>query len=121
MEYQEQAGSEALENHKAFFLDANRGVLSIPIFDRTESQSEFYDSIGGWHGFYVYELDSRKGFELQGTIMHSQSNNMQHQLGYRSFYIEDSLYTASPSGIKINELDNIKNEINSIRFDHPSN
>lgn len=114
-----QAGSEALGDHKAFFLDASRGVLSIPIHDRTDSRSEFYDSVGDWHGFYVYGLDAGSGFDLQGTIKHSQSSNMQ-QSGYRSFYIGDALYTASPGGIKINEIDNIKNELGSIRFDYPS-
>ncbi|QLH07363.1 beta-propeller domain-containing protein [Nitrosopumilus ureiphilus] len=112
------AGSEALDDHKAFFLDTNRGILSIPIYDKTDTPSE-NNSQNTWNGFYVYGLDPQSGFDLEGKIKHSGSKYVHSQTGYRTFYIGDALYTASPSAIKINALDDIQNEINSIRFDYP--
>ena len=113
-----QTGSEALDDHKAFFLDQTTGILSLPIYDRIDSM-EFSDTQTAWYGFYVYGIDPQDGFELKGKIKHSESERLRSQTGYRSFFIDDALYTSSPSAIMINDLKDINNEINSIRLDHP--
>ncbi|MEK0319681.1 MAG: beta-propeller domain-containing protein, partial [Nitrosopumilus sp.] len=65
--------SEALNNHKAFFFDKTRGVLSIPISGDSKNLNEissskmFAPDYNRWNGFYVFNLDSSDGFILKGT------------------------------------------------------
>ncbi len=110
-------GSAALYNHRAFLFDKARDVLSIPI----EGGAPGAADPGGaaqrdayWYGFYVYGLDTRDGFGLKGTIDHSESADSYLPSGPRSLYIEDVLYTVSADVIKMNDLDDIGNEINSV-------
>ncbi len=55
--------SEALHNHKSFFLDKARGVLSIPIngdsdsLDRMSGSKIIAPDYNRWIGFYVFDLD----------------------------------------------------------------
>ena len=75
-----------------------------------------------WRGFYVLGIDPQHGFTLKGTVEHfkssSDSNGFYPQYGIqgsRSFYIDSVLYTVSINGmIKMNSLDQIDHEINSI-------
>jgi len=77
----------------------------------TEFDEELYPYYDVWNGFYVYGIDTDKGFDFMGKILHDESSN---QMLSRSLYIEDALYTISQSIVKINDLNNIANEINSI-------
>jgi len=116
--------SEALYNHKAFFFDNTKNILSIPISSNTKSLSEISNfkmiapDYNRWNGFYVFDLDSMKGFDLKGTISHSTEDSRYYGIGNsRSFYIEDVLYTVSEKYIKMNSLNNLE-EINSIKFEN---
>jgi len=116
--------SEALHNHKAFFFDKTRGVLSIPISGDSESLNEISSSkmiapeYNRWGGFYVFDLDSSDGFDLKGTVTHSDSDSRYYGMGNaRTFYIDDVLYTASDEYLKMNFFNNLE-EINSIKFEN---
>jgi len=109
--------SAALNDHKAILIDENKSIISIPIngghnvIRPMEIEEELYPYYAVWNGFYVYGIDTDKGFDFMGKIRHDDSSN---QMLSRSLYIEDALYTISESIVKINDLNNIANEINSI-------
>ncbi|MCH8915546.1 MAG: beta-propeller domain-containing protein [Thaumarchaeota archaeon] len=116
--------SEALNNHKAFFFDKTRGVLSIPISGDVESLNEnssskmFAPDYNRWNGFYVFDLDSSDGFNLKGTITHSADDSRYYGMGNaRTFYIDDVLYTASERYLKMNSFNDLE-EINSIKLEN---
>jgi len=116
--------SEALNNHKAFFFDKTRGVLSIPISGDAESLNEnssskmFAPDYNRWNGFYVFDLDSSNGINLKGTVTHSAADSRYYGMGNaRTFYIDDVLYTASEGYLKMNSFNNLE-EINSIKLEN---
>ncbi|MFB5624131.1 MAG: beta-propeller domain-containing protein, partial [Nitrosopumilus sp.] len=115
--------SEALYNHKAFFFDKSRGVLSIPVSGDIKSLKEssgkmFAPEYNRWSGFYVFDLDKSEGFKLKGTVTHSDDSSRYYGMNYaRTFYIDDVLYTASNDYLKMNSFDELK-EINSIKFEN---
>jgi uncharacterized secreted protein with C-terminal beta-propeller domain len=89
--------SEALYNHKAFFFDKSREVLSIPIsgdiksLESTNSKM-FAPEYNRWSGFYVFDLDKSEGFELKGTITHSDDSSRYYGMNYaRTFYIDEKV------------------------------
>lgn len=109
--------SEALYNHKSLLLDKQQGVMSIPIkgeikaiFDDAKTDSQYMQ----WNGFFVYGFDT-DGFVKKGSISHYTGNNYNSiYMPARSLYIDDVLYTVMDGSIKMNDLTNISNEINSI-------
>ncbi len=125
--------SEALHNHKAFFLgrgaaDGEGRILSVPITGDVKNLDGLTEQkrISGihdndeisWSGFYVFDLGPVDGFDLRGTIKHWEG--VRYSPGYlgldhhaRTFYIEDVLYTASEGFLKMNSLDTLDVE-NSI-------
>ncbi len=115
--------SEALNNHKAFFFDKTRNVLSIPIngdANSLESSSSkmFAPEYNRWSGFYVFNLDKLDGINLKGTITHSAEDSRYYGMSNaRTFYIDDVLYTASEQYIKMNDFDNLE-KINSIKLEN---
>jgi uncharacterized secreted protein with C-terminal beta-propeller domain len=117
--------SESLNNHKAFFFDKTRGVLSIPISGDEKSLNEvssskmFAPEYNRWNGFYVFDLDSSNGFNLKGTVTHSADDDSRYYgMGNaRTFYIDDVLYTASDRYLKMNSFNNLE-EINSIKLEN---
>lgn len=115
--------SEALYNHKAFFFDKTRGVISIPIsgdvkgLENTSSKM-FAPDYNRWSGFYVFDVDKSNGFEVKGTITHSDSDSRYYGMSNaRTFYIDDVLYTASQGYLKMNSFDNL-DKINSIKLEN---
>jgi len=116
--------SESLYNHKAFFFDKTRGVLSIPVSGDAESLNElssskmFAPNYNRWSGFYVFDLESSSGFNLKGTVTHSAEDSRYYGMGNaRTFYIDDVLYTASEGYLKMNSFDDLE-EINSIKLEN---
>jgi len=115
--------SEALYNHKAFFFDKTRGVISIPIsgdvkgLENTSSKM-FAPDHNRWSGFYVFDVDKSNGFEVKGTITHSDSDSRYYGMSNaRTLYIDDVLYTASQGYLKMNSFDNL-DKINSIKLEN---
>jgi uncharacterized secreted protein with C-terminal beta-propeller domain len=111
--------SEALYNHKSLLLDKQKDVMSIPIkgdnsgiFDSTKPEMPY----SSWNGFFVYGFNNFK-FVEKGKISHYTGNNFNSiYMPARSFYIDNTLYTVMDGSIKMNDLDNISNEINSIKI-----
>ncbi len=115
--------SEALNNHKAFFFDKTRGVISIPIsgdvkgLESTISKM-FAPDYNRWSGFYVFDVDKLNGFKTKGAITHSDSDTRYYGMNNaRTFYIDDVLYTASQGYLKMNSFEDL-NEINSIKLEN---
>ncbi len=117
--------SAVLYNHKAFLFDKNKNILSIPIDSdvgsladiSTEKKIAPYNK--RWNGFYVYSLDPSNGFEINGVVTHSEGDSYRYGTSNaRSFYIEDVLYTVSDSYLKMNDINNVEDEINSIKLSH---
>ena len=115
--------SEALYNHKAFFFDKTRSVISLPIsgdvkgLENTSSKM-FAPEYNRWSGFYVLDLDTSNGFETKGTITHSDDDSRYYGMSNaRTFYIDDVLYTASQGYLKMNSFEDL-NEINSIKLEN---
>ena len=97
-------GSEALHDHKAFFFDAPRGILSVPISSHDDLQdvpAPPQDTARPWAGFYVFRVDAG-GLTLLTTVDHSDGSGSQS--GFRTFYIDDALYTVSDRYVKINNI-----------------
>ena len=115
--------SESLHDHKAFFFDSNKSLLSIPISSDTRSlEGDMAKLIAPewdrWNGFYVFDLDIKDGIELKGTITHTENERRHYGMGNsRTFYIAEVLYTASDVFLKMNSIDDL-DEINSIKFEH---
>ena len=126
--------SEILSDPKAFLFDKEKNLLSIPVSQQYYGQPIPLASEGGsgetgkpvdimpprpimpnnWKGFYIFGVDPAKGFSLKGTVEHYNGTSYDYGYGSRSFYIDDSLYTITPGFMKINDLNDIKHEINSI-------
>ena len=115
--------SEALNNHKAFFFDKRKNLLSIPISSDTDSlegisEKRIAPDWNRWNGFYIFELDAKEGIDLKGTVTHTENDTRYYGMGNsRTFYIEEVLYTASDSMLKMNHMNNLE-EINSIKFEN---
>ena len=115
--------SEALYNHKAFFFDKTRDILSIPISDDIKNLEEISSKrispeYNRWNGFYVFDLDKEDGFNMKGTIVHSSEDSRYYGMNNaRTFYIDDVLYTVSEEYLKMNSMNNLE-EINSIKFEN---
>jgi len=134
--------SEILSDPKAFLFDKEKNILSIPVFqqywggpiileegqigsDSTEPGIVAPEKIipprpfpqNNWKGFYVFGVDPVKGFSLKGTIEHSSGSPYDYSYGTRTFYIDDSLYTVTSNLMKINDLNDLKNEINQIKLE----
>jgi uncharacterized secreted protein with C-terminal beta-propeller domain len=113
--------SEILYNHKALLLNKEKNIMSIPIksnyrilFEPEPLATDLYQQ-KNWNGFYVYGFENNK-FVEKGKIAHyiwENNYNVQYMQS-RSLYIDDTLYTVMDGSIKMNELDNISNEINTI-------
>lgn len=106
--------SAAQSDHKAFFFDASRGLMVVPIASNTDEldlQPSLQDGWQPWDGFYVFSLEG-DGLDLAGTIEHSAGDDKRHQ-GFRTFYINDVLYTVSSKHVKMNDIDTLAG-INSL-------
>jgi len=139
--------SEILNDPKALLFDKEKNILSIPVFQQYygipipleggagESNSGSTTAGGvtkipidivpprpfpqnNWKGFYVFGVDPAKGFTLRGIVEHYNGTSYDYGYGSRSFYIDNSLYTVTSGLMKINDLNNIKNEINQIKLEN---
>ena len=113
--------SPAEHDHRAFFFDKPRGVLSVPIMG---DAGELADTKGSgasrslWTGFYVFDIDARDGLSLRGTISHNSEQHGSADIdAARTFYIEDVLYTVSWEHLRMNSFDDLE-AINSISLEN---
>ncbi len=119
------SNSDVLSDPKALLFDKEKNILVIPISEQQygppiESDAPTTDLpySGNWQGFYVYGVDTTTGFTIKGKIEHNNGTDYGYPQGSRSFYINDLLYTVTPSLMKINDLNNLSHEINHIGLDN---
>ncbi len=103
------AQSTAEYEHKAFLFSKEKELLVIPVYSqeyRWEGGGESYN------GAMVFKI-TKDEIELRGIIDHSMAKGKYYgPLVERSLYIEELLYTKSPTLLRINEiedLDKVKN------------
>jgi uncharacterized secreted protein with C-terminal beta-propeller domain len=111
--------SEALYDHRALLLNKQKNVMSIPIKGNIPSifdDSKMSSQHSYWSGFFVYGFDDAR-FVEKGHVSHFIVDNYNAvYMPARSLYIENNLYTIMDGNIKINDLDNISNEIKNINI-----
>lgn len=119
--------SPAETDHKAFLFDKNKNLLVIPITvaELKPGQSKDQEGEFTFQGAYVYNINLDEGFNLKGKITHYENDEAFKKAGYyfyggeqsitRSLYMDNTLYTFSPTMIKANDLDNL-DEISSVKL-----
>ena len=122
--------SEALREHKAFLFDKEKNILVIPI--REVKGERYRDPTYGyyrqkiWQGAYVLGLTPEDGFKLKGKVSHYEDDeDYRYYWGSpyavrRSLYMDDVLYTVSGKKILMNDLDDLDEEINSVKLPYES-
>src|SRR3989344_5121219 len=114
--------SEALNEHKAFLFDREKNILVIPV---REVKGRYFDSKYGyyrnnvWQGAYAFTLTPERGFELRGTVAHSEDAEDYYygspNAVRRSLFMDDVLYTISSRSIKMSDLGTIES-INEVKL-----
>ena len=124
--------SYALHDHKAFLFSRDKNLLVIPVTVAEIDEEKYPGGVKPqqygdfvFQGAYVLDLDL-DGFELKGKITHVEDPDKFKKSGYywrdsgenvkRSLYMDDVLYTISDSKIKMNDLDDIDDEINEVKL-----
>lgn len=130
--------SYALNDHKAFLFSKDKNLLVIPVRVAEIDPEKYPGGVEDWQygdtvfqGAYVFNLDLEDGFDLKGKVTHVEDEEKYEKSGHywyaygqdikRSLYMDDVLYTISDSMIKMNDLDDIDDEINSVSlpYDNP--
>ena len=116
-------GSELLYNHKALLFSKEKDLLAFPVElyelneqTKTNRESEFPDyGTFTYQGAYIYKLDTKRGFQLQGRITHMSDEELKKAGNWyageksvrRILYIGDTLYTISDAALKANALSDL--------------
>jgi uncharacterized secreted protein with C-terminal beta-propeller domain len=96
------AQSTALYEHKAFLFSKEKELLVIPIYYQDYQEAE-----NSYNGAFVFKI-SKDEIALRGLIDHSISVTYPWQPAVeRSLYIEELLYTKSPSLLRINKIEDL--------------
>ncbi len=75
-----------------------------------------------WQGAYVFGLTPEDGIELKGTVSHFDDYEEDRYYYYsphaikRSLYMDDVLYTISSTYIKMNNLEDLDEEIEEVKL-----
>ena len=106
--------SESLYDHKAFLFDSNKQVIVFPV---SETKDNNWQRV--WQGAYVLRVKENVGFIVAARIAHGtydpeKNPDMFATQVRRSLYIDDVLYTLSPSRIKMHDLSDLKMEYKTI-------
>lgn len=117
------AGSDSpvLYDHRAFLFSKSKELLVLPVtIVEDYSTTRYRSSYSIWHGAYAYKV-TENGFELLGKVRHDSTKNdywywWAPASVMRSLYMDDNLYTISNKYVKINDLSNELEEINSVRL-----
>jgi uncharacterized secreted protein with C-terminal beta-propeller domain len=88
--------------HKAFLFSKEKNLLVIPAYNYDWQNKE-----NNYNGAMVFNIEA-DSIELRGLIDHSQDDEERYTPHVeRSLYIEELLYTKSPSLLRINALDDL--------------
>ena len=116
--------SEALRDHKAFLFDKGKDILVMPI---TEVEGDGYRNRNYWYGAYVLGISPEDGITKKGKITHLDYTESKYYNYYspynvrRSLYMDDYLYTISSKKIKMNNIEDIEEELNVIDLPYNDN
>jgi len=119
--------SPALYDHKAFLFSKSKDLLVLPITEitRREKLDQWRYSNTVWHGAYVFKVTT-DGFTEMGKVTHSSTKSdywdwWNAASVMRSLYMDDNLYTISNKYIKINDLANSLEELNTVKLPYTEN
>jgi uncharacterized secreted protein with C-terminal beta-propeller domain len=114
--------SPALHDHKAFLFSKEKNLLVLPVSEITnrDRPNPYTYSYSVWNGAYVFHLDEN-GFKELGKVEHSSGkrdyfNWYDDTSVMRSLYLDNNLYTISNKFIKINDLSNDLEELNTVKL-----
>jgi len=100
------AQSTALYEHKAFLFDKEKELMVIPAYSSEWDEGRQ----SGYNGAFVFKIN-KKDIELRGLIDHSIAPDLgRYYYGAqveRSLWINELLYTKSPTLLRINEIDDL--------------
>ena len=112
--------SPILYDPKAFLYSDTKNILVIPVTEVAAKipSGQYNYRISLWNGAYVFKVTDA-GFTLFGKVKHSSSeteyyNWFNSASVMRSLYIENYLYTISDQYVKVNDLNNNLDNVNSI-------
>ncbi len=118
--------SELLYDHKALLFSREKNLLAFPVTVSTLSEKDKKQQLGtgfpaygkfSFQGAYVYQINLKRGFHLQGRITHLSPADYQRAGDYwyqdskniqRILYIGDNLYTLSQDSIKSHQITNLR-------------
>ncbi|MCK4327992.1 MAG: beta-propeller domain-containing protein [Candidatus Diapherotrites archaeon] len=92
------AQSTALTEHHAFLFSKEKELMVIPVYSG-------WGADGDYDGAFVFRI-SKDAIELRGLVDHSSGGRYGPSV-QRSLYIEELLYTKSPSLLRINEIEDL--------------
>lgn len=97
------AQSTAEYEHKAFLFSKEKSLLVIPVYNY-----DYQDKGKSYNGALVFDI-SKEAVKLKGLVDHSKASESQWYSPSveRSLYIEDLLYTKSPSLLRINKISDL--------------
>lgn len=111
--------SELLYDHKALLFSEAKNLLAFPVSvaeveDENVSANTYGETV--FQGAYIYNLDLKNGFDLNGTVTHyEEGTDFSYWESYdydleidRIIYISDVLYTVSPGFIKALDLETLE-------------
>lgn len=116
--------SAVLTNPKALLFSKEKNLLAIPVNHYEEefssdSSKEIDEEIEDFiynskdyisEGYFVYNIDLDKGFELKGTITHNKTTSRTYGIEsklLRGLYIKDDLYTVSEDEIQVHSISDL--------------
>ena len=116
--------SAVLTNPKALLFSKEKNLLAIPVNhyeeefssdSSKETDEEIEDFIYNSkdyisEGYFVYNIDLDKGFELKGTITHNKTTSRTYGIEsklLRGLYIKDDLYTVSEDEIQVHSISDL--------------
>jgi len=116
--------SEVLRDPKAFLFDREKNLLVLPVhilesqadFGYTNDKRQSMPELFEWGGAYVFGVDPKTGFSLQGQVIHYRGHAGNDADVKRSLYIEKTLYTMSPGKIVMSDLKNATHLIGEVEL-----
>ncbi|MCK5107611.1 MAG: beta-propeller domain-containing protein [Nanoarchaeota archaeon] len=98
------AQSTAEYEHKAFLFNKEKELLVIPAYNH----NYYWRNEGGqsYNGAMVFKI-TKEDIELRGIVDHSQGNEYYGSMVERNLFIEELLYTKSPSLLRINTIEDL--------------
>lgn len=114
--------SYALRDHKAVLFSKKKNLLVIPVLVAEIDESKYVETKPWQYGEYVFQgayvfnIDAKNGFQLNGKITHIEDESLLKSGYYynskysvkRSIYMGNTLYTISDKKVGINDLSNFK-------------